>query len=184
MRGWPPAARGDHPGRARRAAIEGFPVDSGRALTVKPSKKGLDQPVMPAARNPQPALPAAERAWIDPEPSGHDLLGDAPVAPVGEQTLTYRPIGSPRCIPDEPHDARQEMKRRFRSVELPVGNAGGVGAELLGDLALEQAKIEAAAAQMVPEGPKRGRIGGWKRFLSSQGDMAKGNAGVFVRIPG
>jgi hypothetical protein len=49
-----------------------------------------------------------------------------------------------------------------------------VGAEVLGDLALEQSKVEPSTAQVVADRANCAGIGCWKRFLSSQGDTAKG----------
>jgi hypothetical protein len=59
-------------------------------------------------------------------------------------------------------------------VELPVGDRAGVGAEPLGDFALQQAQVKPPPAQVVADGAKRAGIGLWKRLLSSQGDTAKG----------
>jgi hypothetical protein len=44
---------------------------------------------------------------------------------------------------------------------------------LLGDLALKEPEIEPPPAQVVADAAKCAGVGSWKRFLSSQGDIAK-----------
>ena len=47
-------------------------------------------------------------------------------------------------------------------------------AEAVGDLPLKEPEIESPPAEMVADSAKCAGIGFWKRFLSSQGDIAKG----------
>jgi hypothetical protein len=68
-------------------------------------------------------------------------LTEAPFPPEGEQALADGRSGSPRRVAQKPHDTRQEMECRLRPGEFPVGDRCRVGAEPVGDPALEQAEV-------------------------------------------
>jgi hypothetical protein len=57
--------------------------------------------------------------------------------------------GSDWHIADEANDTWQKPEGRHGPVELPVGDGCLIDAEPLGDLALEQAQVEPALAQVI-----------------------------------
>ena len=94
-------------------------------------------------------------------------MRDTLLSPESEESLAKGSPGGPRCVREKPKDGRQEAERRLSAVQLPVGDAARVGAEPVSDLALEQAEVEPAPAQVVADRAERGWIGCWARSLSS-----------------
>jgi len=83
------------------------------------------------------------------------------------ETITQKGTGLQRIEAEQADDARQEPKGGARLVEFPIGDRAGVDAELLGDLALEQAQGKPAPPEVVAKGAEHMRNRVWQRLLSS-----------------
>ena len=73
----------------------------------------------------------------------------------GELFREGRGLGS-RVVAEEAEDGGHEWEGRFRVAAFPVD--GGVGAEVQGDVPLEQAAVEAAGSQVFAQGSRTVRI--------------------------
>jgi len=161
------------PERTRVNAKDGTNLRSLAPCAVKPLSRGWCQL---ARHNRPPDVPTI-------------VVGDF----VGERSgqcffIGFEPNVLRRTIPGVPHQQVQARSgswsssqspgrnRRARLVRLSsqLGDSAGVGAEPLRDLALKQAQLQPAPAEVVTEGPQHPRIRCRERFLSSQGDTERG----------
>ena len=89
-----------------------------------------------------PALPSRQGAGIDPQGPGHFFLREAP-----DLSILYQLLG--QClrlregvVPQESDNGRPVWEDRRGCVVFPIPDAALRDAEPLGDIALEQLKIE------------------------------------------
>lgn len=94
-------------------------------------------------------LPSGHRCGVDPELSGHRLLGEAQGLPDCDQFFGQGGGLRKRIVAEEFDDLGQHMNLGRGFVALPIPDACLVNANNSGDLSLEQFQVEPARSDMV-----------------------------------
>jgi hypothetical protein len=142
------------------------------------AEKRLGDPRIPAGRNPEISLPAAERARIDAQQPSELLPRDARMPAIRFEALTERGARRRRGVEaDQGQDAGQEAESRGRPAQFPVGDGTWVHAEPLGHFALEEAQIEPPLAQVISYRCKDLRVEAGQGTRAAQVGMAKRQRG-------
>lgn len=130
------------------------------------------------------ALPAGDRAFVYPKHPSQTRVrpSETPASdlkPFG-QGLTGR-VG---IVAEETDERWQEPEDWSCPAQLPVCNCGLVGPKAVGDLALKEAQVETALAEVISYRCKDLRVGtGWgpSGFEADMAERQRGDAGLSRR---
>ena len=137
----------------------------------------LGQPRIPAGRDPEIPLPAAQGTGIDAKQPGKRFLQKARSEPISLQPVTDGYVCRGRVEADEVENARKEMQSRSGPIQLPVRDGGGSYADAICHVALTQALVRPPFTQTISGRFEASGVGGREGPLARQVGMAKRQLG-------